>query len=426
MPIETPAGPGMLRLLWEDRRGDLLLGLGLLFCAVIGGLAWLGWSPWQGDPYHRARLASDPAGYAAQVARQVNALPVVTGIPTVAPVANLDLPPDIARRINALTPFARGANPAARPFRLDEATPDRQAAEACLAAAVYYEAGSDPMGQAAVAQVVLNRVRHPAFPKTVCGVVTQGAERSTGCQFSFMCDGSLRRRVPSPAALTLAQATARWALGGGVFRAVGSATHYHADYVVPRWSGAMDKVLAFHTHLFFRWRGPAGAASLLRASPAPGERPGALAAFLSATMPGGEGAATTAADPAATTPTGATDGAPTAALPASGGVVRSDEWRGIYYLLLSPDDYPGSYAIKAVQACGKRQTCLVYGWDSARRVPVAVTEARPAGVVFVWSRHGEEQKALWDCTKAPRDKSEQCLPGTAPRAEVPATPPLTR
>ncbi|WP_433909978.1 cell wall hydrolase [Sphingomonas yabuuchiae] len=406
-----------LRLLWEDRRGDMLLACGALLCAMVAGLAWLGWSPWQADDYHRARMAADPAGYAVRVAREVNALPIVTGIPTVAPVTNLQLPPDIARRINALTPFARGANPPARPFSLSEGGADRQAAEACLAAAVYYEAGSDPMGQAAVAQVVLNRVRHPAFPKTVCGVVTQGAERSTGCQFSFMCDGSLHRRTPSPAALTLAQSTARWALGGGVFRAVGSATHYHADYVVPRWSGAMDKVLAFHTHLFFRWRGPAGAAGLLRGGAQPGEHPGALAAFLSPTGPAGDVAGGVATDPAVTNAVapGSSDPAGAAAM-APGGVVRSDEWRGIYYLLLSPDDYPGSYAIKALQACGKRTNCLVYGWDSARRVPVAVTEARPAGVVFMWSRHGDEQKAMWDCTRTPRDKPEQCLPGTAGRS----------
>ncbi|MEG3156279.1 cell wall hydrolase, partial [Sphingomonas sp. RB1R13] len=117
-------------------------------------------------------------------------------------------------------------------------------------------------------------------------------------------------------------------------------------------------------------------------------------------------AAANAVAPGSSDPAGAAATAP-------GGVVRSDEWRGIYYLLLSPDDYPGSYAIKALQACGKRTNCLVYGWDSARRVPLAVTEARPAGVVFMWSRHGDEQKAMRDCARTPRDKPEQCLPGTA-------------
>jgi spore germination cell wall hydrolase CwlJ-like protein len=65
----------------------------------------------------------------------------------------------------------------------------------CLTAAIYYEAASEPDdGQRAVAQVVLNRVAHPAYPKTVCGVVYQGSERGTGCQFTFTCDGALARK----------------------------------------------------------------------------------------------------------------------------------------------------------------------------------------------------------------------------------------
>ncbi|MCZ3110870.1 cell wall hydrolase, partial [Acinetobacter baumannii] len=63
----------------------------------------------------------------------------------------------------------------------------------CMAAAVLYEAGDDAVGQRAVAQVVINRVRHPAFPKTICAVVFQGSDRATGCQFTFTCDGALVR-----------------------------------------------------------------------------------------------------------------------------------------------------------------------------------------------------------------------------------------
>ncbi|MBB3878906.1 cell wall hydrolase [Sphingomonas pseudosanguinis] len=406
-----------LLTIWEDRRGDVLLALGAMVCALVGCAVWFGWSPWNGGGYHR--VAGSDSVIAAQVVREVEALPTVTGVPVVAPVANLDVSADIARRVNALTPFARGPNPAARPFPWAGSTGDRAAAEACLAAAAYYEAGSDPLGQAAVVQVVLNRVRHPAFPKTVCGVVTQGAERSTGCQFSFMCDGSLHRRVPSPAALTMAQATARWALNGGVFRAVGGATHYHADYVVPRWSGAMDKVLAFHRHLFFRWRGPAGAPAMLQARPQAGEAPRGLAA-LSAMMAKGEApVATVSTDPATAVAAMPAD----AAVPvvASGAIVRSDEWRGIFYLYLDPADYPGRFAIKAVEVCGKRQTCLVYGWDKPERVPVAVTEARPAGVLFSFSHRGDEQKAMWDCARIRRDKADQCLPGTVARVDPPMT-----
>ncbi|MGJ3626051.1 cell wall hydrolase [Sphingomonas sp. MMS24-JH45] len=84
-------------------------------------------------------------------------------------------------------------------------------------------------------QVVLNRLRHPAFPKTVCGVVFQGAERSTGCQFTFTCDGALARQ-PSPLAWDRARKVAAAALAGAVYRPVGYATHYHTDWVVPYWS----------------------------------------------------------------------------------------------------------------------------------------------------------------------------------------------
>lgn len=179
----------------------------------------------------------------------------------------------------------------------------------------------------------------------------------------------------------------------------------------------MDKVLAFHTHLFFRWRGPAGAAGMLLARPQPGEMPHGLATLAAMMAKGDAPVAAGSTDPVVTAAVTPAD----AATPpvASGAVVRSDEWRGIFYLYLDPADYPGRFAIKAVEVCGKRQTCLVYGWDKAERVPVAVTEARPAGVLFVYSHRGDEQKAMWDCTRIKRDKSDQCLPGTIARVDPP-------
>ena len=83
-----------------------------------------------------------------------------------------------------------------------------EAAAECLALAITYEAGQEPLaGQEAVAQVILNRVRHSAYPESVCAVVWQGAERRTGCQFTFTCDGSLRR--PRSAAQMAAARAAR-------------------------------------------------------------------------------------------------------------------------------------------------------------------------------------------------------------------------
>jgi hypothetical protein len=128
----------------------------------------------------------------------------------------------------------------------------------CMTAAVYYEAASETApGQAAVAQVVINRMRHPAFPKTVCGVVFQGSERATGCQFSFTCDGALAR-VPSATGWARARAVAGAALNGAVQAEVGMATHYHTDWVAPYWAERLVKLRQIGTHIFYRWTGAWG------------------------------------------------------------------------------------------------------------------------------------------------------------------------
>ncbi|MFL6863884.1 MAG: cell wall hydrolase [Allosphingosinicella sp.] len=176
-----------------------------------------------------------------------------------------DVAPEDAVKINAGIPVSTLPNPAARPFRAAFATPaDRTRAVECLAAAVYYEAGFEPTdGQRAVAQVVLNRVRHPAYPKTVCGVVFQGAERATGCQFTFSCDGALAR-TPAAANWARARTVAEEALAGKVYAPVGWATHYHANYVVPYWSGSLVKAAVVGQHIFYRWEGGWGRAPAFR------------------------------------------------------------------------------------------------------------------------------------------------------------------
>lgn len=132
---------------------------------------------------------------------------------------------------------------------------DRARALQCLASAVYYEAASESTdGQRAVAQVVLNRVRHPAFPDTICGVVFQGSARASGCQFSFACDGAMMR-PPQPAAWDKAERIAATALGGYVFAPVGLATHYHSYRVTPAWNRQLVMTDAIGTHLFHRWAG---------------------------------------------------------------------------------------------------------------------------------------------------------------------------
>jgi spore germination cell wall hydrolase CwlJ-like protein len=164
---------------------------------------------------------------------------------------------DDARRINSFIPIA-DAPVAAPRFVLSASIEDRSRAFDCLTQAVYFEAGFEPTeGKRAVAQVVLNRLRHPGYPKTVCGVVYQGSQRTTGCQFSFTCDGSLLR-PRNAAAWADAQIVARQALDGHVEPAVGTATHYHADYVAPYWAPTLVKLATAGVHIFYRWTGPLG------------------------------------------------------------------------------------------------------------------------------------------------------------------------
>lgn len=163
-----------------------------------------------------------------------------------------------ARTYNLSIPIARLANPPARPFNFVGAEIDFASATDCLASALYYEARHEPLdGQRAVAQVVLNRLRHPQYPKTVCGVVFQGSERATGCQFTFTCDGALASPA-AQAAFVQMRVLAEQALRGAVYAPVGGATHYHANYVVPYWADSLTKVQNIGQHIFYRWPNGAG------------------------------------------------------------------------------------------------------------------------------------------------------------------------
>lgn len=128
--------------------------------------------------------------------------------------------------------------------------------QTCLATAIYFEArGESSKGQAAVAQVILNRVRNPAFPNTACGVVYQNAEQRNRCQFSFACDG-VKDRIRARGAWIRAKKIAMEVTQGEMFvPEVGSATHYFASYVQPRWANSMVKMASIGTHQFFRTHG---------------------------------------------------------------------------------------------------------------------------------------------------------------------------
>jgi spore germination cell wall hydrolase CwlJ-like protein len=155
-----------------------------------------------------------------------------------------------------------------QPFILHAASAEeRTTALKCLAEAVYYEAGFQPEeGQRAVAQVVLNRVRDRNFPNSVCGVVYEGAGRRTGCQFTFVCDGSLTRRPPTAEQLFKARVIAEQAIDGYVVSEIGTATHYHTDYVDPYWRKSLDEVTKVGDHIFYSWPGKAGLPAALDAA----------------------------------------------------------------------------------------------------------------------------------------------------------------
>ncbi|WP_158598433.1 cell wall hydrolase [Notoacmeibacter ruber] len=123
----------------------------------------------------------------------------------------------------------------------------------CLAIGIYFEARGEPeKGQAAVSQVILNRVKNPTFPNTICGVVYQNKNWRNRCQFSFACDGR-RDKVRSRSAWVTAEAIAKKTTYGEIWLPeVGSSTHYHATYVKPRWARHMDRLQRIGRHIFYR------------------------------------------------------------------------------------------------------------------------------------------------------------------------------
>ncbi|WP_245228526.1 cell wall hydrolase [Pontixanthobacter sp. CEM42] len=190
---------------------------------------------------------------------------------------------------------ANNAGPAARAFRALGGGLDKARALQCMTKAIYYEAASEATaGQRAVAQVVLNRVSHPSYPNSVCGVVFQGSERKTGCQFSFTCDGSLNRKASS-AAWARAQGVAQKALSGSVYSPVGLATHYHTIWISPYWAPSLDHIGTIGAHRFYKWKGSAGKPAAFRAAYS-GREPAATPKPRTASA---AGPATDAADPIA-------------------------------------------------------------------------------------------------------------------------------
>ncbi|RYE10598.1 MAG: cell wall hydrolase [Hyphomicrobiales bacterium] len=125
----------------------------------------------------------------------------------------------------------------------------------CMATAIYFEArGESYRGQVAVGQVVMNRVAHKIYPKTICNVVFQNQHMRNACQFSFACDG-IPETVTEPKAWAQAEEIATGVINGSLFLTeVGASTHYHATYVYPHWAPKLKKNTKIGQHIFYQFK----------------------------------------------------------------------------------------------------------------------------------------------------------------------------
>ena len=224
-------------------------------------------------------VGSDPGAMAIAASHDPDAPQAVWARPPGWKRLDVDTPPTLgldhlsmgeAMRINGVIPNSQFESPPAAPFVLHASAAERAQAVGCMTAAIYYEAALEPLeGQEAVAQVVINRMRHAGFPKSICGVVFQGSDRP-GCQFSFACDGSMAR-PPAAWAWKQSRQVAERALSGFVMREVGAATNYHTDWIVAAWTPTLIKVGRIGQHIFFRPTGPQGQPAAFQATYQGGE-----------------------------------------------------------------------------------------------------------------------------------------------------------
>ena len=353
--------------------------------------------------------------------------------PAVDPVVVYALPRDKALAVNQAIPFSPLANPAARPFVFAGGETDLARAVDCLAAAQIYEAGDDAVGEQAVAQVVLNRVRHPAFPKTVCGVVFQGQERRTGCQFTFSCDGALAR-TPGAAAWARAREIARAALAGKVYAPVGYATHYHTDWVVPYWSSSLDKISAVGTHLFFRWRGWWGTPPAFGRGSGSGEPLIPRIALLSAAHRSFGEAPLARESAVAAAVAASADIAARPAMAIGGNMVGRTvagsrligiEPGGVTFLFeLGRGTTADSWVTLAHTICAGRPLCRVMAWKAVTAPggwPPSAAQIEAMSFGYIHIAGVGLQRTLWNCAQTPRAVQAECMRRRVPVAAVPAS-----
>lgn len=311
---------------------------------------------------------------------------------------------------NAAVPFVGGPLDPAPPYRFTGSAADLTNARDCLALAAMAEAGSSDPGQRAVIQVVLNRARHPAFANTVCGVVFEGSERSTGCQFSFTCDGSLSRQY-EPTSWAAARSRADQALKGYVFASVGNATHYHTDWVFPWWSPKLHKIAQIETHLFLRWPGHWGTVRAWRKSYG-GSEP-SFAALMArpqaaAPLPGLTDLPATNFGPVTMPPL------PSDTPKVTGGdVVMRLPTGKANFVTVSPAAGAESALAMARSLCSGEGSCRVMGWSDRAAIPAAYPLPREARAALQFSYARDPSGAeivLYNCDTYPGLPREKCIP----------------
>lgn len=326
-------------------------------------------------------------------------------IPAVLPVELAPVTTADAERQNAQIPFVTTHPVAARPFQFSGSDGDRVRARDCLATAMLYEAGDDAKGERAVAQVVINRARHPAFPKSICGVVFQGSDRVTGCQFSFTCDGALQRRY-ADAAWQRARAIADQMLAGSVDTSVGLATHYHTDWVRPYWSDSLEKIAAVDTHLFFRWPGFWGTPAAFRSGI------GGVEPAITKMAPLSAAHASALPVSLTTNPTATVVGEPRL-ISGAGAAIGRDS----IYIVLDRQASPDGFVMLALRLCGQRDYCKLMGWTNPLFKPDGdlISDTARSAMSFSYLRDEKQgfEKAMWNCSEFKRDDIRQCMKRTA-------------
>jgi spore germination cell wall hydrolase CwlJ-like protein len=373
----TPAS--CVKLLFADRETkNAVAGIACLFIAatLIAQAVNPASAPNEGE--HRPLLSSD-----ASAATPRHVQPVVLNAPM----------PSIL--VTAKAEPSRTASP----FFYKGDSSNREHALDCLAAAAWYEAGNDAEGQKSVMQVILNRVRHPTFPNSVCGVVFQGSERSTGCQFTFTCDGSMERRFPSARQWKSARRLGEEALDGAVDVSVGQATHYHADYVVPWWSSALQRVSQIGAHIFYRWPGGQGRLAGTRNWGA--ESDVLVSAGLDEVRPSPAGIG------------GSDASAPATSALATVAIVQPAVSQA-HLIAVDPQSPNGRWAMTALDQCAGKASCSVMGYAKGAALDRNLNREpkqmdRPL-FLFVRDSTTGMDLAFWDCDRTQRPQASQCLP----------------